>query len=265
MQEQITDQHLRDVFNEIKGGTAGRLRACINFEDFKRVCYQYKPACLKQMILEGAVAEVNAELEEHFRNICESCSPVFDTNDTNDHDSSSPKFANKDIDEDLLCDLGNNSLDEGTTVKPMPTPTKKLKQKPEPSSYRGKTASRAMQRPKSPMNTMQQKTGGPQPVPSIMGKKSPSSPLLGNTVPMPSTSPQWIEDIPVEDMKLYFDNFKQCYAEFDILTDLVREVLASMGIIFRRLSSKGHGGVHTNRFSEFDDQEEQEMDDEGVY
>ena len=73
-------------------------------------------------------------------------------------------------------------------------------------------------------------------------------------------------------MKLYFESFKQTYSEFQALQELTKKILESMGIIFRRLSHAdrrgGHGmGVHTNRFSEFDDEDEdeQEMQEEGVY
>jgi len=128
IQEQITDQHLRDVFNDIKG-TEGRHRAYINYDDFKRACLSVQPPCLEQMIHEsvyrGSAADLNEQIEEHFRNICESCSPVFDKND---NEQSSPKVKNAD-DEDLLCDLGNASLDEGPKAS---MPAKKLKMKPLP-------------------------------------------------------------------------------------------------------------------------------------
>lgn len=87
------------------------------------------------------------EIEEHFRNICESCSPIFDkADDVQNNGSSSPKFAA--AADDLLCDLGNVSLDEGPRMTPVKT---KLKKKPIPHYLRGTKASKAMQRPKSPM------------------------------------------------------------------------------------------------------------------
>jgi len=69
-------------------------------------------------------------------------------------------------------------------------------------------------------------------------------------------------------MKLYFDNFKQIYHEFTVLSELTTKILASMGIILRPLqASAGRAGVLTTHFSEFgeEDEEEQQMDEEGVY
>ena len=48
-------------------------------------------------------------------------------------------------------------------------------------------------------------------------------------------STQWIEDLPIDDMKLYYDNFKQYHDEFVALADLTTEILMSMGIILRSL------------------------------
>ena len=78
---------------------------------------------------------------------------------------------------------------------------------------------------------------------------------------------QWIEDLPISEMKLYFDNFRQIYSEFQVLSELTTKILASMGIILRPLNAgPGRNGVHTSRFNEFDEEdEEQEMDDEGIY
>jgi hypothetical protein len=72
---------------------------------------------------------LEGEIEDHFRNICESYSPVFDNNEPQQN---SPKFNRPDGDDDeLLGDLGNSSMDEGvraiTTIK-----AKKLKKKPRP-------------------------------------------------------------------------------------------------------------------------------------
>ena len=49
MEVEITDSHLWSVFNEIKGADANR--NFITFDDFKRACLQYRPACMKHMIL----------------------------------------------------------------------------------------------------------------------------------------------------------------------------------------------------------------------
>jgi len=52
-------------------------------------------------------------------------------------------------------------------------------------------------------------------------------------------------------MKLYFEHFKQTYEEFLALSQLTTEILQSMGIILKGLSSRT-GGIHSNRFTEFD-------------
>ena len=70
----------------------------------------------------GTESALNGEIEEHFRNICESFSTVFDKNE---NEPKSPRFA----DDELLNDLGNDSIDEGVTAKPVKQ-TKKLKVKP---------------------------------------------------------------------------------------------------------------------------------------
>ena len=92
MEVEITDAHLWSVFNEIKGADANR--SYINFEDFKRACLQYRPACMKHMILNSTDVAHDPELteliENHFANICESCAPVVPEQDTQ---ASSPKFA----------------------------------------------------------------------------------------------------------------------------------------------------------------------------
>ena len=136
---------MRDVFDEIKGRD-GRNRAYINFDDFKRACVEYKPECLKEMIEEslakGTLDELASEIEEHFRNICESCSPTVDQAEAAKHGPSSPSFANKNDDgDDLLDDLGNMSIDEGVQSKPV----KKFKPKPVPNYLKNTAASRAQQ------------------------------------------------------------------------------------------------------------------------
>ena len=92
MEVEITDTHLWSVFNEIKGAEVNR--NYITFDDFKRACLQYRPTCLKHMILNSSDTandtELNELIENHFANIWESCAPVVPNQDTQ---SSSPKFA----------------------------------------------------------------------------------------------------------------------------------------------------------------------------
>ena len=68
-------------------------------------------------------------------------------------------------------------------------------------------------------------------------------------------------------MKIFFDNFRQTQAEFLALAQLTKEILQSMGIILRALKgTTPRGGVNKPHFDEFDDdEEEQEMQEEGVY
>ena len=64
-------------------------------------------------------------------------------------------------------------------------------------------------------------------------------------------------------MKLFFDNFKAVYEEFAALSELTTEILQSMGIILlKSLTPVASNGLHTNRFSEFDDDDEEYDDDE---
>ena len=70
---------------------------------------------------------------------------------------------------------------------------------------------------------------------------------------------EFIEDIPVREMKLSFESFKQVYKEFEALSELTTEILASMGIILRglSLSQQPKGGVNATRFTEFDEDDDE--------
>ena len=77
--------------------------------------------------------------------------------------------------------------------------------------------------------------------------------------------------MPIDVLKLFFENFKSSHEEFTVLQDLTTEILASMGIILRSLRKQNlgrSGGVESANFREdFDDEDEREqtMDDEGVF
>ena len=89
-----------------------------------------------------------------------------------------------------------------------------------------------------------------------------------NALALARSASEFIEDIPVREMKLSFESFKQVYKEFEALSELTTEILASMGIILRGLSQSQHpkGGKNTTRFTEFDeDDDEQQMLEDGVY
>ena len=93
---------------------------------------------------------VQEEIEEHFRNICESCSPIVDKDAaSNANAAGSGAGAAKEADDDLIGDLGNIAIDEGPRSKPILKT--KPKPKPVPHYLTGTAASRAMQRPKSPL------------------------------------------------------------------------------------------------------------------
>ena len=87
-------------------------------------------------------------------NIFIHCSPIID-NIKEESGSSSPKFANgtngNEVDEDdLIGDLGNTSIEEGKRAS-RPVVKTKPKPRPVPHYLTGTAASRAMERPKSPI------------------------------------------------------------------------------------------------------------------
>lgn len=111
-----------------------------------------------------ALKDFNITVEDLFRNICETVSPVVT------QDSNTPSHNNRDslLSLSEMADLGTKTL---------VTPKKKLKKKPEPSYLRSTTNTRAKQREKSPMTTMR-------------GGKMNSSPRQGQTYRMSPTSPK---------------------------------------------------------------------------
>ena len=142
MEEQIADSVLLDVFNQIKGPT-GDHRSFVTIEDFTAAVIRYQPVSINEQtearVLGGkALKDFVITVEDLFRNICETVSPVI-TNDSkagNDRDSM--------LGSEDMADLGTKTL---------ATPQKKLKKKPEPSYLRSTTNTRAKQREKSPMAT----------------------------------------------------------------------------------------------------------------
>ena len=120
----------------------------------------------------------------------------------------------------------------------------KLKEKPKPSYLRGTAASRAMQRPKSNMLTANpvMKNRGINAAPMSLTKKAPTSPMNQTTgvpelsSPLGRSTSEWIEDIPIDEMKLDFESFKANYQEFAALSDLTTAILQQKGVICRELS-----------------------------
>lgn len=183
VKEQITDENLLEVFNDIKGSECGN-KPYANYRSFRAACIRYSPGCLAEVIQEKNQGPLNNMMEEHFRNICESFSPVIDQNE---NQPKSPRFAKGDEEDDILGDLGNNSMDEGVSAKPMQqTKVKKLKPRPIPHYLTGTAASRAMQRPKTPLAktavNQTKPSGGPQAIPSSVAKRNPKQPGFNKTV-----------------------------------------------------------------------------------
>lgn len=138
----------------------------VNFEDFCEAVKKYKPACLKAL---AEVAHVNRasaqafeiECQAHFRNICESVAPEFDSNEELDEGT-----YNAELGQNITVGLGDNprqsessdmgNVDEATTAITMPAITqrpagKKKKKKKVAAHYLAPTAaSKAMKRDKSP-------------------------------------------------------------------------------------------------------------------
>lgn len=121
--EEVKDEHLSEVFKEIKG-IDGAFRDYINFEDFKTACMRHKPACLLNNLDSDTI-------EEHFRNICESCNPVFD------NDGAA-------VEEDLAGDLGNAGANPRKPASKYgkSQPVRNLKKRPTPHYLTGTAASR---------------------------------------------------------------------------------------------------------------------------
>ena len=124
----------------------------------------------------------------------------------------------------------------------------------------------------SSMNNNQQPRRGINPVPMTMTKASSANRAEQNSMMMAQTQPkptsplarsrtQWIEDLPLEEMQLCFDNFQSNYKEFQVLLELTLAILQSMDIIpLKSLTSSNmdrqFGGIQKDRFTEFDDDEE---------
>lgn len=85
---------------------------------------------------------------------------------------------------------------------------------------------------------------------------------------METQGSQWIEDIPIAEMKLHIDNFKVIYKEFLALSELTTMILQKQGILLKSLTQTARHnstGLVSTRFNEFDETQEMEMDEEAVY
>ena len=74
----------------------------------------------------------------------------------------------------------------------------------------------------------------------------------------PRASPQqYIEDLPVEKLKLYFSHFSNSYKEYQALYELTILILQSKGLLLKGLTLGSNPLGHTRS----DEVEEQQMDD----
>ena len=58
VKEQITDEHLIEVFNDIKGTECGN-KPYANYRSFRAACIQYSPGCLAEVIQEKNQGALN--------------------------------------------------------------------------------------------------------------------------------------------------------------------------------------------------------------
>lgn len=85
MEEHIAESTLASVFHSIKG-ESGKHRSYINIDDFRRAVLFYKPNSIEEIIAARQLGkkgeeEFNMNVEDLFRNICETVSPVVDPDD----------------------------------------------------------------------------------------------------------------------------------------------------------------------------------------
>ena len=195
------------------------------------------------------------ECDEHFRNICESGAQEV---------SGSPAAANEvnrlsetsdmdDIDEDTTPITLNATVSK-------PTAKKKKQQKP-PAHYLTPTAaSKAMRRDKSPRAATGVGGMSVQMIPS-MATTNPK------TMSMLRTEPVWIEDLPINELKLTFSHFQTSFSEFIILSEITTIILWDMGIVLKSASKMPPKRSQTERaYSDLTlSEEELEMTDLGVF
>ena len=152
-------------------------------------------------------------------------------------------------------------VDESTTPISMPLSStkpaqKKKKKKRVPANYLAPTAaSKAMKRDKSPLagktvNKQNSQANGPSSrfdnSPNNRFETSPNTRVMTISPQQPSTnfyrsdsqestglSSHWIEDLPIEQLKLFFPQFQQVFKEFIVLSELTTNILSSMGIFMK--------------------------------
>ena len=121
--------------------------------------------------------------------------------------------------DELRDGLGNVNISEDFGGK------KKLKMRTTKPHYLTGTAnSRAKKVTKSPMATKR--------ATSPMNTKKTKSPMSKTKQPKPSV---WIEELPMDELKLEYNHFRNAYKEFRVLSELTITVLQDMGIFLKPL------------------------------
>ena len=91
---------------------------------------------------------------------------------------------------------------------------------------------------------------------SPMNTKKTKSPMSKTKQPKPSV---WIEELPMDELKLEYNHFRNAYKEFRVLSELTITVLQDMGIFLKPLLRNTTGQM-MNEFNEFDDSDDSGME-----
>ena len=79
------------------------------------------------------------------------------------------------------------------------------------------------------------------------------------------TVSQWIEELPIEELKLEYNHFRVAYKEFKVLNELTVTVLQDMGIFLKQAPKISKNSLLVDYDEEYDNEDkEQEMTD-GIY
>jgi len=74
----------------------------------------------------------------------------------------------------------------------------------------------------------------------------------------------WIEDLPLDQLKLFFTHYRTTYKEFIILSEMTTTILQDMGIFLKTFTRK-RSDRKPAHFMDFEEEGELEMSDQGVY
>ena len=153
-------------------------------------------------------------IEDLFRNICETVSPV--------------------VDPDEIRRISQKST--GST-QAKPKPKKKLKEKPEPSYLKQTATNKAKQRDKSPIASPLNRAKSPM---NSKLRNTGKSDAVSKTATMgsskyepPTELSEMIEDVATDELKLFFVGFSEIYSEFSVLQEITTSILENMGICLK--------------------------------